>query len=131
MPTSTASTLEFQRWADSIPWATVAPEAVAFALNLYEAPGEWHAEFVGCARFDPDDSDWACSEVFAAREPVFVLSHLHAGSTWKKALKTFGGLLRTYLQSDSPGARRLSAAEAVAFGFVDGDLKLIQKTTSA
>jgi hypothetical protein len=131
MPTSAANTQDFRQWADSIPWSSVAPEAVAFALNLYEAPGEWHAELVGCSRFDPDDSDWPCSEVFAAREPVFVLTHVRAGSTWKKALKTFGGLLRNYLQSDSLGARRLSAAEAVAFGFVDGDLELIQKATSA
>ena len=131
MPISVDNIQEFQQWADSIPWASVAPEAVAFALNLYEAPGEWHAELVGCSRFDPDDSDWACSEVFAAREPVFVLTHVRAGSTWQKALTTFGGVLRSYLQSDSLGARRLLAAEAVAFGFVDGDLELISKATSA
>ncbi len=131
MPASMTAALKFQRWIDAIPWATVQPSVVAFALNLYEAPGEWHAELVGCPCFDPNDADWACNEVFSAREPVLVLSHADAGSTWEQALIAFAGLLRAYLDSGAAGAQRLSTAQAVAYGFVDGDLEILQCTTAA
>ena len=62
----------FEKWLDETLAADIPQEAVALNFNIYEdGDNLWSVELVATDRFDPIDPDWACDEVFAARENPF------------------------------------------------------------
>ncbi|MGY4828213.1 hypothetical protein ACVNIS_06525 [Sphaerotilaceae bacterium SBD11-9] len=102
------------------------PEGIAaFHFNLYELVGAHAIEIVGCPTYDPNDSEWACDDIFMSDAPRFTLSYEEAGSHWEQGLASAIDLLATYLASGSAGAARMKESEAVSIGFVDGDLHLV------
>ena len=117
--------VRFARWADGVLSSGLPEGIAAFHLNLYEAPASHDAEIVGCPTYDPTDSDWACEDIFMSEDPRFGLPHAAVGSHWDQGLNAAIQVLKTYLDSDSAGARRLREAQAVSVGFVDGDLHLV------
>ena len=72
----------FEKWVDTSLSADM-PEGIgAFCFNLYDdGKGQWSAEIIGAASFDPKDSDWACDEVFNNREQPLKWS---SRQSWKR-----------------------------------------------
>lgn len=59
----------FEKWVDATLSADLPEGIEAFCFNLYDdGKGQWSAEIIGAASFDPGNSDWACDEVFDNRE---------------------------------------------------------------
>jgi len=108
-----------------------APEDIlAFAFNLYENKGEYSVELVGSRAFWPDNTDWACEEDFvpSPRRRWDIPKGL-SGSDWETCLKAMKRSLHEVLQSGF--VERLLLADAVAIGFVDGDLQVVFPQQSA
>lgn len=104
--------------------------AGAFSFNLYEHTDSYAVELVGFPGYSPDDPDGAREEVFAHRDPLFELPHALVGATWQQGLDAVLQLVRSYVRS-LPAEHPLQKAQAVAVGFVDGDLHVVWPETAA
>ncbi len=115
---------EFASWLDSVLQNDIPEDAVAFCFNIYDdGEGDWSVELVATGSFDQTDDDWPCDEIadFGTREEPFAWNsdtdseHIHF---------EIDSILRRYLDEGNC-ANLLTSLEAVAFGFVDGDLDVI------
>ena len=113
----------FNHWADQA-FAEYAEPCAAYCFNLYEHAEEWAIQLSGTVRFDPADPDWACEEAFSSGEDLFVLPRGGEALDWMIALERARSLVGSYLQT-SVYASRFRATQAVAIGFVDGDLEIL------
>lgn len=110
--------------ADGIPSGVV-----AFAFNLYEAgatDARYGVEFIGASKFDPDNTDWACAEVWEpaqGRSLAIPLSYCDGG--WEDCLTQMRGLITSILSERTRLSDQLRAVRGIGLGFVDGDLELL------
>ena len=118
MNTSTLQSV-FDAWLDDALSHPISPSVVAFSFNLAEP---WCIEIVGLDRYSEDDSDWACEEVFRPDVESLDLPESDVGETWEVVLEAAKRLVAAYLDRPSAGSAILRRAQAVAVGFVDGDL---------
>lgn len=113
-------------WLDKILERSLPDEIAAVCFNLYEDGGQnWSAEFVGAASFDPDDCDWACDEVFTTRDTPL---RFVRDCSWEDVLEEAVNAVERYLEQ-GVHATRLKKYQAVAVGFVDGDLEIVYQKT--
>jgi hypothetical protein len=112
----------FNHWADAALAEPIPDNTVAFSFNLAEP---WCIEVIGAERYSEDDPDWACDEVFRPKAPNLDLPRQEAGTSWEPVLEAAKSLVLNYLSRESVGASRLKQSEAVAIGFVDGDLHML------
>jgi hypothetical protein len=115
----------FETWIDGTLTAGAPSAVVAFNFNIYEDADAFSVELIGTSSFDEEDSDWACDDIWNAAVQRFRIPFQVVGSEWRTALAKVEEWLIGYLASGSQGAVRLKESEAVAVGFVDGDLELL------
>ncbi len=119
---------EFEAWlvcalADDVPAAVV-----AFSFHLFEPSSndaKFGVELIGAGEFDPTDSDWACEDVWEPFPRDLHIPLAFASSGWEACLRDVRQLVMNMLNSSTPTAAKLKASQAVAIGFVDGDLEVI------
>ena len=79
---------EFENWLSTALQVPVPEEVKAFSFNLFEPAGEEEVKFgielIGAGNYDPDDSDWACDEVWEPKQrrlfiPPCILRHRLGG----------------------------------------------------
>ncbi|QDT81246.1 hypothetical protein Mal35_47270 [Gimesia maris] len=120
---------QFETWLSNSLEEEIPAEVVAFHFNLYESTGQddviFGIDLIGAESFDPDDSDWACDEVWAPAERILYIPVSDSGKDWEECLERMSTLIQTYLDSDLPAANTLKSKSGIGIGFVDGDLKLI------
>ncbi|MBQ9746896.1 MAG: hypothetical protein IJW21_08760 [Clostridia bacterium] len=119
---------EFEAWLDAALEADLPDDIAAFNFNLYE-DGEylWSIELIGASRFDAEDPDWACDEVFTNREEPLSWS---AETDWENVLETMTQYVEKYL-IEGKYADLLKDSEAVGIGFVDGDIIIVYVSAEA
>lgn len=119
---------EFERWLASV-FATGVPDAViACSFNLFEidsSDAKYGIELIGAGEFDADDMDWACDEVWVPNPRALNIPLAFASREWSACLVSAKQLVQRSLGQASLAATKLKKAEAVAVGFVDGDLELV------
>lgn len=122
---------EFEKWLDDLLENNDMPEnTVAYCFNLYEESIEdcvYGIQLIASDEFDPEDGEWACSEVWSSEEDVFCIDISDEDEKdWKRALKLFTEMAVQYLES---GKYRniLLDSKGIGIGFVDGELDLIFK----
>lgn len=122
---------EFAHWLDDILENNDMPEETkAFCFNLYEESDEDHiygAQLIAAGEYDPEDKEgeWACDEVWSCEENIFTVETSDEDDTgWAHAQDLIKEMVEEYLKNGKY-ADILSSAEAVAIGFVDGDLEII------
>ena len=119
---------EFEAWLDAALEADLPDDIAAFNFNLYEVGDNlWSIELIGASRFDADDPDWACEEVFTNREEPLCWS---AETDWEEVLETMTQYVEKYL-IEGQYAALLKEHEAVGIGFVDGDLNIVYVNAEA
>lgn len=66
---------EIAKWLTNIA-ETELPSAgvIAFNIGLFEGEDGYTAYLIGSKEYDPDDSDWACSEDFIPEKKYFKLA---------------------------------------------------------
>ena len=121
----------FREWTDKVLAGPLPDGIAAFHFNIYESATAHDIELVGCPTYDASNSDWACDDIFMSARPRFSIPHEISGGSWQRGLDIASAQVRTYLNGGSPGSARLRASAAVSIGFVDGDLHLIWKSSSA
>jgi hypothetical protein len=112
----------FATWLEAGFRASIPSEVVAYTFNLAEP---WCIEVVGCERYDADDPDWACDEVFRPDHGTLELPSDIFGDDWETVLERSIEMLNRFLEGDTNASKILKESQAVAIGFVDGDSHLI------
>jgi hypothetical protein len=124
---------EFQLWLARAVGADIPGAVRAFSFNLFEPSGSADARFaielVGTGEFDPSDSDWATEEVWEPRARHLLIPTHYSGETWQICLARLTQLVARTLQDETPTTLVLRSREAVAIGFVDGDLSVLWQRT--
>ena len=122
---------EFVHWLDDILENNEMPaETKAFCFNLYEESDEDHiygVQLVAAGEYDPEDKEgeWACDEVWSCEENIFTVETSDEEDTgWAHAQELIKEMIEEYLKNGKY-AGILNGSNAVAVGFVDGDLEVI------
>lgn len=114
----------FEKWIDKLLEENMPLDGVAVCINLYEeGDSEWAAQLITAPSFDEEDDEWCCDEVFSSEEDLFIWKQK---GSWEEALKKATDALCDYL-TDGKYAEDLKEYEAIAIGFVDGDLDIVYK----
>ena len=115
----------FAEWLDIVLNMEMPKELVAFCFNLYEEENDtWAIELIGSSQFDEEDADWACYEVFDSREYPCRWEEV---AEWEDIHNKMETYIRQYLFTGRY-AEFLKEYQAVAMGFVDGDLTILYKS---
>ena len=118
----------FAEWLDISLDEEMQKELLAFCFNLYEEENNtWSVELIGSAEFDESNSDWACNEVFDSREYTY---RWQEEASWEDIHSKIETYIRQYLFTGR-FADLLKSYQAVAMGFVDGDLTILYQSEPA
>jgi hypothetical protein len=117
----------FTKWLDNI-LSKFNKGAVAYCFNIYENERNYSIEFVAANSFNANDNDWAADEIYASRndnnELIFIADSIEL------AKKYVEQNIKQYL-AVGKYSKLLQNGEAVACGFVDGDLSILYKKSNS
>ena len=119
---------EFENWLASAFAVDVPDTVVAYSFNIFEidsSDAKYGIELIGAGEFDADDMDWACDEAWVPNPRALCIPLAFANGEWEACLVSAKQLVQRSLGSASHASTKIKTAEAVAIGFVDGDLELI------
>ena len=119
---------DFEKWIDVSLSEELPSNIEAFCFNLYEdfnpyddGKKLYSVEIIGSPSFDETDEDWACDEVFNNRAYPLCWK---SDKSWEGVLEEMKSFVKRYLR-EGKYASLLRSKQAVAIGFVDGDLELL------
>ncbi len=117
---------EFKKWLDNLIENNKMPEnTLSYCFNLYEESAEdsvYSVQLVACDKFDENDSDWACEEVWSSGENIFCIELSDEQEKDWSAAQT---LIKSWVQEYMRDCEILSS-KPVGIGFIDGELELIE-----
>ena len=113
----------FTEWLDNLLENNDMPEDTkAFNFNLYDEGDEvFSVQLIASDRFDPNDEDWACCEIWSSEEDIFCIS---ASDEEDKSGETFQNFVSDMV-IDYIAKSDILSSVPVGIGFVDGDLNII------
>ena len=115
---------EFAKWLDRILDENMPLPGVAINFNIYEEVDlHWSIQLISSTYFDEEDEDWNCYEEFTTGEDLY---EWRQGVGWEKILDISCEMIRKYL-TEGKYAEKLKKYEAVAAGFVDGDVEILYR----
>lgn len=116
--------IDFKKWLNEILKTSLPDEGAAVAFNLYENPNSlWSIQLIVSSFFDEDDEDWACDEIYTTGENLYTW-HQEAG--WEEILNISKNMISNYLR-EGDYIDELTKYDAIAVGFVDGDLEILYR----
>lgn len=114
-------------WLETVLSQDVPDAVAAFSFNLFvlRPREEYGLELIGAGEFSPDDSDWACREIWAASpRTISIPRSFNCGGCYD-CLHLLKQLLADFLRESSAAAARLKESRAVAVSFANRDLVVI------
>ena len=111
----------FSEWLDGILQIELPLTAKAICFNLYENENFFQIQLIASSYFEENDSEWPCHEVYTTGEDLFEIERSEDMDDWIIGLELSANLVYQYLASGMK-RNKLQSFEAVAIGFVDGDL---------
>ena len=119
----------FKEWLDNLLENNDMPENTkAFNFNLYEEDDDVYSiQLIASDRFDHDDDDWACCEIWSSEEDIFFVDVSDEDDKSRQAFQKFiTGIVLHYIRLSAYGD--VISFVPVGIGFVDGDLNVIFRT---
>lgn len=121
--------IAFNNWLSEALAVEPPAAVVAFSFNLFEPAirdgSKFAIELIGAATFDPTNSDWACDEVWEPPVRQFLIPLAYSGAHWSECLGRMTTLVEHKLRDPGTVSQQLRSRQAVAVGFVDGELIVI------
>ena len=125
----------FHKWLDKSLSKNVPASVKGFAFNLFQYPWinktgpKYGVELIGADRFDENDSDWACNEVFEGSPRSHKIPIEFSGEDWEQCLRKVSRLISNYINSSANGVEALTSVQGIGVGFVGGDLQLLKNNS--
>jgi len=130
---------EFASWLDKHLSKGLPGNIAAVNFNLYEGVNmdfnssrtesseTYDVQLAGCDRFDENDGDWPCYEVFTTGEDLFSVPRAKNIAHRERGLSYITALVKKYLD-EGEFADTLKGYAAVGLGFADGDTQIIYRS---
>lgn len=123
---------EFENWLDNLLENNDMPaDTKAFNFNLYEESESdyiYGVQIIASDRFDADDDEWACCEVWSSEEDIFCVSTAdETDKGWQAFQKFISGIVVDYLENGKYKNILLNS-KGIGIGFVDGEIDIIFKS---
>lgn len=117
---------DFSKWLDSN-LEQLPSGVIAVNFNLYEGSNQtYDIQLIGTDKFDEDDDDWACEEIFSTGENIFFIPRTEDIEDWEDGLSFIIKMVKRYLENGKY-ANMLKQSQAVGVGFVDGDIETLHQ----
>ena len=116
----------FNIWLASVLPKRKPRQVIAFCFNIGEKPKSFYVELVGSRIYDSESEDWPCDESWTCRPNFFYLPRKDY-TDWTAALAATKELISSFMATHNT---LLNDAQAVAVGFVDGDLVTVSTPSS-
>lgn len=114
----------FEYWLEESLSVDIPENVCAFAFNLFEC-GDFGITIIGAERFDSNDEDWTCDEIWHPSQRTTDIPLSYSGENWEECLVKIKQLIIKILDSNKTVSNKLKSSKAVAIGFVDGNLQII------
>lgn len=121
---------EFNNWLINAFNEDIPFNVKAFCFNLHY-PADWEdviiygVELIGAASYDKTDDDWACYEVWEPKQRELFIPISFSTKNWETCQSKIKALIEECLCANNVLATQLKQYQAIAIGFVDGNLDLI------
>ena len=116
--------IDFEAWLNDILDKNSPLGGAAINFNIYEDEDSfWSIQLISAEYFDENDDDWCCEEVFTTGEDLYTWKQ---NSDWMEVMQSSCDMIKRYLE-EGKYADELKKFEAVAAGFVDGDLAILYR----
>ena len=116
---------KFNQWLDE-EMEKVKGDAIAYCVIIYdEGFDEYSVDLVAFDKYDEGDEDWACGDgIYASHCGEETLLYFYIKKGWEACLQQVGILIEGYMEQGKYG-QKLKDAQAVGYGFDDGDIEII------
>lgn len=122
------SSTNFHDWlAEIIADDTPDDSIVAYYFGIFEGEGHYTVYLTGSSVYDPTDADWACNRDFEPTNKYCVLPSYMDSISWNKVLEEVEKYLKDFVNSSVFSGSFFAKAKAIATGFDDGDLVVIDR----
>lgn len=122
--------IKFENWLDNLLENNDMPaDTKAFNFNLYdECNNVYGIQIIASDRFDVDDDEWACYELWSSEEDIFCISADDENDkSGQQAQKFITEMVADYLENGKY-KNILLDSNGIGIGFVDGDIDIIFKS---
>jgi hypothetical protein len=119
----------FDSWLNQTFPQSVVAKVVAYNFNISELSDGFLVEIIGSDIYDPNNSDWACQEVWTSRPNQFFFSIDEVGKEWDLFLDKLSILVNKFLEILPNYQYVMANICAITIGFVDGDLVVIRQNS--
>ena len=102
-------------------------DIIAFYFGLFEKPNGFSMYLVGSKEYHAEDDDWACNTDFEPENKYLEFPEACSKEkNWEDILNVAKSLITKYSESNDFKNSIFKNAKAIATGFDDGDLILIE-----
>jgi hypothetical protein len=119
----------FFNWLNISLSEDIPSDVEAFCFNLYQPAGYDNVKYgiglIGASRFDNSDEDWACDDLWTPKQREMLIPTEFSTNDWEVCQSKLKNLIQEYLKSTNTNVKVLRKHQAIAIGFVDGNLDLI------
>ena len=113
---------DFASWLESVLEMEFPDSTVALYFNIYEEGDDtWSVQLIATDRFDPDDSDWACEEIFSTEDDLYTFNRSEDSEYVSEEVCEW---VAQYLDMGDK-ADILKEYEAVGAGIAEGDVNVL------
>lgn len=114
----------FSDWVSDV-LVDIPDETIAFVFNIYEEEDAYLVDITGTQLFDADNEAWTDEINWDSGEELFIIPKEKFEGDWEDIHDTLAEALETLIDADNELADILCDSDAVAIGFIDGDLEII------
>lgn len=116
--------LPFSDWVSDV-LVEIPEETVAFVFNIYEEDDAYLVDITGTTVYDANSEAWTDEINWDSGEELFIIPKEKFEGDWEDIHDAIAEFLETLIDADNELSDALCDSDAVAVGFIDGDLEII------
>ena len=114
----------FSDWVSDV-LIDIPDETLAFVFNIYEEDDAYLVDITGTASFNAEDESWTENINWDSGDELFIIRTEKFEGDWEEIHDSIAEALEALIELDGELADTLCDSDAVAVGFIDGDLEII------
>ena len=114
----------FSDWVSDV-LVDIPDETAAFIFNIYEEDDAYLVDITGTVTFDSNNEEWTDEINWDSGEELFIIPKEKFEGDWEDIHDALAETLEALIEVDNELSDALCDSDAVAIGFIDGDLEII------
>lgn len=114
----------FSDWVSDV-LVEIPDETNAFVFNIYEEDDAYLVDITGTTAYDESDESWTEDINWDSGEELFIIPKEKFDGDWEDIHDAIVESLEALLDVDNELSDALCDSDAIAVGFIDGDLEIV------